>query len=375
MLFKISKKQLLPVLKSARGMCENKAPNDLVTLQCRQKTLSVTVLHSELRVDWTLPLADSTSTVGEVDVSCKRMIDICSMKADDSITIESSVDEAGVEKTRITMDFFTDNDCVFELAIPNDGRYFASNYLEMTTAKEKFSLSQGDLKISFKQILLSTPINNPQYEGALLEINAQCVTLIATDGSIMAANAFNSCSVGAGTRVIIPQKVVLELSKLLSPTNALVGVSVDDNHIRFEISPDLAVTSKLLDREFPNWETIIPEKIDQNTRTLTANVAKLKKAITSASTGGDKACKFFIEPSLLTLSTGKAKTSVTIDGFDSDATFLLSAANLLKILKSVSTTDVVMTFGETTAVVIITDGYYDNCQINYSKFAIMPVKK
>jgi len=60
-------------------------------------------------------------------------------------------------------------------------------------------------------------------------------------------------------RVIVPSSTVTLLSRLLKDAKESIDVAVSDTRIRVTIG-DIALTSKLIDGQFPDWERVIPDK-------------------------------------------------------------------------------------------------------------------
>ena len=109
-----------------------------------------------------------------------------------------------------------------------------------------------------------------------MEISPDQVKLVATDGHRLALSEYKtSISIDEAKQIIIPRKAVLELSRLLEPSDRNAKIILSQNHIRVEIGT-LVFTSKLIDGKFPDYNRVIP--IDGN-KTLVVDRESLKSAM------------------------------------------------------------------------------------------------
>ncbi len=109
--------------------------------------------------------------------------------------------------------------------------------------------------------------------GALLLLNGEGITMVATDGHRLAYVESGMATDGAsakGFRALIPKKAMGEIVKLAeeSGPDAKIVFSGDDNHLFFRFGERLLITRKLTGN-FPDYERVLPK---DNT-----NIVKLKK--------------------------------------------------------------------------------------------------
>jgi DNA polymerase III subunit beta len=93
--------------------------------------------------------------------------------------------------------------------------------------------------------------------GLLMVVEEGGVKLVATDGHRL---AFAALKLGAGLprqEVIVPRKTVLELSKLLSDSDAPVRVELSATQAAFSFGT-VELVSKLIDGKFPDYTRVIP---------------------------------------------------------------------------------------------------------------------
>jgi DNA polymerase III subunit beta len=109
--------------------------------------------------------------------------------------------------------------------------------------------------------------------GALMLLNGEEITMVATDGHRLAYVESGMGTDGAsakGFRALIPKKAMGEIVKLAeeSGADAKIVFSGDDNHLFFRFGERLLITRKLTGN-FPDYERVLPK---DNT-----NIVKLKK--------------------------------------------------------------------------------------------------
>ncbi len=96
--------------------------------------------------------------------------------------------------------------------------------------------------------------------GALLLLNPEGVTMVATDGHRMAhAEYLKPQATKQEARVLVPKKALLELDALLSSFSAEhIVFAQDDSTLYFGIGSRLLTCRQIMGR-FPNYESILPQ--------------------------------------------------------------------------------------------------------------------
>ncbi|WGH77494.1 DNA polymerase III subunit beta [Jannaschia ovalis] len=101
--------------------------------------------------------------------------------------------------------------------------------------------------------------------------------------------------------VIVPRKTVDQMRKLLDDDDLQIAVSVSETKIRFA-TPDITLTSKVIDGTFPDYARVIPSG---NTRKLEVDAADFAKAVdrvATVSSERSRAVKLSLDEDRLTLS-------------------------------------------------------------------------
>lgn len=126
--------------------------------------------------------------------------------------------------------------------------------------KETVSIDAQDLKNSIDQVVFAASSNQtqPEISGILLRINKDELKLVATDRYRLAEKRL---SLGKGSfhpqEAIIPQKTLLELSRIIGNHKGTVEVTLNDTQISLLFN-ETQIVSRLIDGQYPPYEQIIP---------------------------------------------------------------------------------------------------------------------
>jgi DNA polymerase-3 subunit beta len=132
----------------------------------------------------------------------------------------------------------------------------------------KFQMTTGDLAHLINQTKFAIPTDDVRYHlgGIYFHISEDTgkLTAVATDAQRMALCAIKAPADSAGMpSVIIPRRVIGELSKLLEDANVDdVLIELSDTKARFTVGA-ATLTSKLVDAQYPNYRVVIPKGNDK----------------------------------------------------------------------------------------------------------------
>ena len=150
---------------------------------------------------------------------------------------------------------------------------------------------EGSLRVPVEQKVVKSMIDATGFamaqqdvryylNGMLLEVTAEGIKVIATDGHRMALTESKmDVDIDSVRQFIIPRKGVLELSKLMADTEESCELVLSDKHIRCEVR-NFTFTSKLIDGKFPDYRRVIPRGGD---KFVIADRVKLKEVLSRAS--------------------------------------------------------------------------------------------
>lgn len=332
MKFVVSRAALLKPLQLVAGVVERRQTlpvlsNVLLVLNGVQLSLTGTDLEVEIvgRIDLEVPGVD-----GEITVPARKLVDICRSLPEDA-SIEFSLDEERIMiksgRSRFTLSTLPAND------FPN---------VEDSATDLQFSCAQQEIKRLIDRTAFAMAQQDVRYylNGMLWEVSQGQLRTVATDGHRMAM-CTRSIGVNLQEKVqaILPRKGVLELSRLLDDSDALIDVSLSANHIRV-ISSDYTFTSKLVDGKFPDYERVLPRG---GNKIIFGSREDLKQAFSRTSILSNekyRGVRLLLEDGLLTIVANnpeqeEAEEKLTVDytgealevGFN--VSYLLDVTNVL----------------------------------------------
>lgn len=148
--------------------------------------------------------------------------------------------------------------------------------------------------------------------------------------------------------VIVPRKTVGELRKLLDDDDTVIAVSVSETKVRFA-TPDITLTSKVIDGTFPDYGRVIPTG---NTRRLEVDASEFAQAVdrvATVSSERSRAVKMALDEDRLVLSvnapdSGAAEEELAVAYGDEKLEIGFNAKYLLEIASQVDRENAVFLF-------------------------------
>jgi DNA polymerase-3 subunit beta len=199
--------------------------------------------------------------------------------------------------------------------------------------------------IARTQFAISTEESRFTLNGALLLMNPETLTMVATDGHRLAyvqAKTGDSGQVEQNFRALVPKKAMAELIKLADDANpdARANFAGDDNHLFFEVGHRLLITRKLtgnfpdFERALPKDHTLIAKLQKEEIRAAIERVAQFaderSRAIRVQFTNGE--VRIFSS----SVETGESEESVTSEYQGPDLEIGFNAQYLLDFLRAIS---------------------------------------
>lgn len=251
----ISREALLTPLQSIAGVVERKQTmpvlsNVLLVAEDNQLTLTGTNMEVEL-VGRVAPV--HVDQPGRITVPARKLSDICRALGDEA-PIELSL-EGDRLHLRCGASHFTLS------TLP--AQHFPN--VEDEPASLRLELPQRELGRMLDATAFAMAQQDVRYylNGLLLEVNADYVRTVATDGHRLAM-AHTDMATGCAElrQVIVPRKGVLELARLLDDADTPATLVVGDNHLRATVG-SYTFTSKLIEGKFPDYNRVIPRGGDK----------------------------------------------------------------------------------------------------------------
>ncbi len=257
------------------------------------------------------------------------------------------------------------------------------------TSGVKFKV--GDLRRMISQVAfsVSTSESRPELSGVAClfggALGASTVVFVATDSYRLSERVLTGISGINATKIIVPSRTMLELSRILGSTKDELGVPED---VEWQTTENqLVVTygnteliSRLIEGSFPDYLQIIP---DHFKITAIVDRSELQKAVKSASLfarQGMYDIHFNVKPSEGTLNVssadqGTGKTATSLSGEltgDEDVLLTVNFRYVNEGLSAISTQKVRILMNDAMSPMLILPAESDEEQYRY---LVMPIRQ
>jgi DNA polymerase III subunit beta len=171
-----------------------------------------------------------------------------------------------------------------------------------------FSLTATELRmlIDRTRFAISTEETRYYLNGIYLHVTkadeVPVIRAVATDGHRLARMEMVLPEGAAGMPgVIVPRKTVLELRKLVEENEDEIQIGLSETKIRIAIG-EAALTSKLIDGTFPDYDRVIPSNNDKILEVDCKSFAEAVDRVSTISTEKSRAVKLALESGRLVVS-------------------------------------------------------------------------
>ena len=237
-----------------------------------------------------------------------------------------------------------------------------------------FGITQKDFKNLVSKVIFSVALDDsrPVLKGVLFDINNNSITSVALDGYRL-AEVNKKIKSNITKSIVIPQRSLNEVSKILEDTDDIINVYIEDNAIMIDKN-DTKIISRLLEGDFINYRQIIP--VNYETFVI-VNKTQIEEALERVSlltkVGQNNFVKFEITENNLNLTSNseigniKENLSATTSGKDVEIAF--NPRYLLEALRVNSNEFVKMCFNKATNPCVIVP-----TEENEFLYLILPVR-
>lgn len=255
MKIKITRELLLPVLQATNNVVERRQTLPILSNLLFQNDGSrIVVTATDMEVELVCELESDSTQEGSMALPARKLLDICrALPAGAELTIEASGPKARIASSRSRFSLT----CMKGNEFPSIGLFDAAT---------EFELEAEALTDLFESTQFAMAHQDVRYylNGLLLELDNNRMRAVATDGHRLAlADKVIELELDAVRQYIIPRKGVTEITRLLNAADGTVKVSIGDNHLRVA-SGKQALTTKLVDGRFPDYERVIPRESDNS---------------------------------------------------------------------------------------------------------------
>lgn len=226
-----------------------------------------------------------------------------------------------------------------------------------------FGISQKDFKNLVSKSIFSVAVDDsrPILKGVLFDINTNNITSVALDGYRL-AKVIKKVSSNVTKTIVIPQRSLNEISKMLDDSDDIINVYIDSNAIMID-NGDTKIISRLLEGDFINYKQIIPANYEIFS---IVNKNQLEEALERVSlltkVGQNNFVKFEISENTMNLTSnseiGNIKESINATTTGKDIIIAFNPRFLLEALRVNNNEFVKMCFNKPTnpCVIVPTEG-------------------
>lgn len=186
--------------------------------------------------------------------------------------------------------------------------------------------------------------------GTLLEVEGNALTMVATDGYRLAKFVTTLENGAASEKFIVPSRALAEAARNLGSGEQISvnALGAQSNQLQMT-SGDVAITVRLVDGQYPNYQQVVPAKFD---RAITVSTPLLIGSLRRAElVAGDRASMvklaFANQTLVVTASSdisGNAYEELEIEQQGEDLTIAFNARYLVEILNHIKSDKTVIEF-------------------------------
>ena len=283
----VRKQDLLRELQLFQGIVERKNTIPiLANVLMEAKGEEVRMLATDLEVGLRSRCQASVAKGGALTLPAKKLYEIIKALPDTDIRIELDSTTVTVAADRFDSKMQTLPRDDFP-SVPEGGDaaavVIAGKPFRDMVARTQFAITSEDTRYFLN--------------GALLVLKGDSMTLVATDGHRLALVTVprEGGTDEAETRVILPKKTLLELSKLLAEQDSDIRFEQGENHLFFHVGDRLLISRKI-DGQFPAYERVIPRGNDKRVEFERDRITSAIRRVALLSNERSRAVKLAIDP-------------------------------------------------------------------------------
>lgn len=317
--------------------------------------------------------------------------------SDMDISIETKVDADVLEEGSIVIDAKIFGEIIRKL--PNSTikiETMENQVIEITCEKSVFDVIymntsdfpdfpkiNDELKISVNQNILKNMIRGtsfaiaqdetrPILQGILFEVKNKNLNLVALDGYRLAVKS-EFLDNDIDIEVVIPGKILNEVSKILEDTDEIVDITFTNNHILFNLEKT-KIISRLLEGKFINYNSLLPQ---EHKLLVNVNRQELQNAIERASLmakdGNTNLIKLDVQQDNLIVTSnsqlGKVREEISMKLQGEQIQIAFNSRYLLDVLKNMEDDEVVMKMTSGISPCVLEEKNNEN-----AKYLVLPVR-
>lgn len=245
----VQRETLLKPVQAVIGVVERRQTMPIlanVLMKAHAGLLEITA--TDLEVELVASIRLDIEVEGDITIPGRKLLDICrALPEGAELRLEVTGEKLAVRSGRSRFSLSTLPAAEFPVIDEVKGRQrlkVSQDRVRRLLEKTHFAMAQQDVRYYLN--------------GMLLEVDAQTLRAVATDGHRLALCEVElDVAAEDSQQVIVPRKGVLELQRLLDGDGDL-ELTIGNSHVRVEIE-GIRFTSKLIDGRFPEYGRVIPK--------------------------------------------------------------------------------------------------------------------
>lgn len=316
-------------------------------------------------------------TTYDLEIGIEYIID-CEVQEEGAIVVNATMFSEIIRKlpnTEITIYVNDKNllviECegsLYKLATMNPSEF---PELPQISIENSIQIEQNVLKEMIRRTIfaVSTEENRPIFTGCLFEISNNKLNLVAVDGFRLAWKSKYLQNKVNDFNAVIPGRTLNEINKILVDSFELIKIGVAKNQALFELE-NCKIVTRLLDGEFLNYSSVIPETWETRIRVNKNNLQNCFERISLISSSSmEKEKKYPVKVSIdigkviisCTNQTGDAKEEMYVSTEGKNLEVGFNPKYFLDACRSIDDEEIFVDFGTSISPCIIrpvSDGDY-----------------
>lgn len=373
MKFTCQKEQILKSTIIVEGAVSGKSTIQLlanILVECKDGKVELSATDLELASRTSFPA--SIQNEGAITVNAKKFIELLRIFPD--CTMEFEVNDHNQLKLFSTEPKVRTNFAI--QGVPKDDFPEISPF----NPENAFDFPMESLKRMIRKTLYAVSVDDARYflQGIFIERENSKLNFVATDGKRLALinDEIENIPETIPFNVIIPKKVLFELSKLLG-NEGVCQVCLTENKIFFKVN-NTELSSNLIEGKYPDYRQIVPTEYQFK---ATINTDKFQRAIEGVSKMLDSKTNrltLVVSPGLVTINAyhpdfgeGEDEIACEYSGID-PITLAFNYKYVIDALKEIDTEEFNIELRAADKAIIIRGLNEDNC---YSMIMPMNIKQ
>jgi len=353
MKFKIPKETLLNGIQTVYGVITSKTTLPILSnilMEAQGSQLKLIATDLDIGITCVIPL--DIQEPGAITIPAKRFGDIIK---------ELNTAEVSISTKKNNLVLIDTDVCQFKIMglAPEE---FPK--LPQFQDKEAIKLEQSALKQMLALTTFAVSFDETRYilNGIFFQIEGERITLVATDGKRLAIfEAKLKQRSDKTVRIIVPAKTIQELSRNLEDEGEL-SLVLGNNQALFDLG-SVAIISRLLEGEFPDYHSVIPQQAENKIRIGREQFLLAVKRAALLSTPDYQAVKLEIFKNKLVVSkstpdVGESREELSMEYQGKELTIGFNPGYLTDVLKNLPDDNILFEITDSEKPGIIRTGGY-----------------